>query len=115
MSTPKNLSLAERLRWHLQTAYIHHSVDGELYYITWGDRRPRHWLSTKPLEGPVPEEMKHGQLDGYMQVNHDDGRIYHRRTLPFTFWKVKTAHDQEPIDKDSDLFQDYVMFERWQL
>jgi hypothetical protein len=63
----------------------------------------------------VPEDKKHGQLDGYMQIDKTDGATYHRQTLPFTFWDVRSAHDKIPIDKESDLFKDYVMFERWEL
>ncbi len=109
------MNLAEWLRWHLTPAYICHSLDRSLYYIVWGDRRARHWLSVEAIPGPVPEEKKHGDLDGYVQTNHKDGRVWHRQTLPFAFWSVKSAHNQDVIDKKSDLFQDYVAFERWKL
>lgn len=109
------MNLLKKFRSALDTPTITHSLDGSLYYIEYGDRRPRHWLSVEVTPGPVPEDKKHGALDGYMQVNKTNGEVYHRKTLPFAFWDVKTAHDTAPIDKKSDLFLDYAAFERWEI
>lgn len=101
------------LRDKVTTAYITHSLDGNLYYIAWGNHPSRHWVGVDAHPGPVPEEKKHGQFDGYIQINKDDGTVYHRLTMPFAFWSVKSAHDSIRIDKDDDLFKDYAAFEQW--
>lgn len=109
------MNLIQRIKWAVQTAYITHSLDGEFYYIEWGDRRPRHWLSVATVPGEVPEEKKHGAFDGVVQIAKATGETYHRRSLPFAFWDVKSARDTAPIDKDNDLFLDYVAYSQWEI
>ncbi len=109
------MNFGQWLRWKFMPATITHSIDGTLYYIEWGNRHPRHWLSVAAYPGPVPDDKKHGQLDGYVQITKDTGEVYHRRALPFVFWDVKSARDPAYIDKSSDLFNDYAAFEQWSI
>lgn len=110
------MNLLQKIRWMFQPAYITHSIDGKLYYIECGNRRSRSWLSVETIPGQVPEDKKHGMLDGVVQITkHDTNETYYRQTYPFAFWKVKSAHDKAPIDKSNDLFKDYVAYHQWEV
>ncbi len=108
------MNLLQWLKHILTPATIVHSIDGQWYYILYGSRRPEHWVSVEAYPGPVPEDKRHNQFDGYIQITKTSGETYHRRVLPFVFWSVKSAHDNARVDKRSDLFCDYMGFGQWQ-
>lgn len=94
---------------------IHYSADGKLYYISGGTERPSMWLTVIPVDGPVPDEAKNpnGLFGPFpAQINHKDGRIWHRFSHPFNAWKVPSGSVQE-ADKTSDLVLDFASISGW--
>jgi hypothetical protein len=90
---------------------ILYSLDRKLYYIDQPGRLAHHWLAVETIPGPVPDDKKDGMLDGYVQFTRGDGRVYHRRSLPFALFEVKAERESEPVDLAGDLYRDYAAFE----
>ena len=96
---------------------IHYSDDGRLYYVTRGNDRPTHWLSTEAIDGPVPDDKRQeGNFFSpqWAQFSLGDGRTYHRKALPFSNWKVQDRSGKvEPLSENTDLFKDYASLMEW--
>lgn len=86
------------------------SADKRLFYITDFRNRPTCWMSVGRIEGAVPEERKKDLLKGWLQVQTNDGRLYYRELLTFTFWTVKTCGALQKANLDSDEFKDYLAY-----
>lgn len=97
---------------------INYSENGDLYYVTRGDDRPKYWLSVAATPGPVPDDKKGaGFLEPqWLQIVPTGGEPYHRKALPFATWSVRSGKSEplsEPLSEDTDLFKDYAVAHDW--
>lgn len=96
---------------------IVYSADRRFYYVlphSLQSRRPTRWMETAKRPGEVPEAQRHGVLDGFVQIETHDPppEVYHRRVLPFNFWKIP-AGASGIIDENDPLYLDYAATEGW--
>lgn len=104
----------------VRTARIQLSAAGDFFYCTKNDHRPAYWISTEKFPGPVTDERKAEADGGIFAANwaqfavRSTGEVYHRKVLPFTFWKVKTGGQrQDPIGEDDERFLDNASLNNW--
>lgn len=86
---------------------IRYSRDRKHYYLPDYSGAQDFWLSTETYPGAVPEDKKSRALNGYLQINKDDGTTYYRVMYSFAFWEIKSG-DEENIELKNDLAADYL-------
>jgi len=102
-------------------ARVHFSEDQTYYYVHLIGAQCRHWVAVKEVDGPVPEDQRNGALDGFIQMDKlDHSGCYHRKILPFAFWKVREGRQVE-VDLNDEkhelypLIEDYALVEKWNM
>ena len=87
------------------TALVCWSDDKELYYLPEYCETHSFWLGLA-IDGLIPPDKKNNSglfSPGWLQIKHKDGRVWYRKLLRFSFWKVsdKLKYQEElPISDD---------------
>lgn len=87
------------------------SDDGTLFYPVDSVATNGFWLEYEKTLGPVPACKKTGGLfdPSYVEIRHDNGEVWYRKLLPFTFWKVKSSsYLTMEVSYGDDRIQDYL-------
>lgn len=98
---------------------VHYSASRDLVYFSYADFPSTHWISARWLnEVPSAEPV----LEGYIKSVRGGVELF-RKTLPFSFWKVKSEasvtgdHSAKYLNRDDsneiDAFLDYAHLEGW--
>lgn len=114
------------------TATLHFSDDRTQYYVTTSNpmHRPTFWLTVATEPGAVPDAKRAADNafgPAYLEIRHNDGRVWYRERRDFMFWKVRASQDIEeklptpvralsgPGDTKHELFADYFVAAAWTL
>lgn len=84
-----------------------HGIGG-FFYLHDFKNLARRWMSAEATEGPVSEERKKDVFEGWAEIRHNDGRIWHRKVLHFSWWELKSG-DTERADMESEMVKDYLV------
>ena len=105
------INLIEKFKRKYLKVTIRLSNDRSLFYPVNYVGSHDFWLSYEKTPGPVPENKKSGGLfdPSHVEIQHENGQVWHRELLPFTFWKVSSnLYLTERISYGDDRIQDYL-------
>lgn len=88
------------------------SDDQSVYYVENLAGGWDFWMSSKKIDGPVPEKDKKNTSlfqPNPVEIRHNDGRVWHRYVYPFTFFKVNSGEKlREKVAWTDDRVQDWL-------
>jgi hypothetical protein len=96
---------------------VRYSADRRFYYVSRGGQRAEAWLSVTPLAPPPVcpgEESDNLFSPVWFKVVPPRGEPYHRKMLPFAYWKVDGERAAPlPIAETEPLYLDYALAMGW--